>query len=319
MFGGKDESSFTLIQGRTLAGVLLDEVALQPRSFVEQALARCSVAGSKFWFSCNPASPGHWFYKEWICKAKERNALHLHFKLEDNPSLSAEIIRRFHSLYTGVFYKRFILGLWVAAEGVVYPQFADDQKPFLLDTAPAIIRASIGVDFGGTGSAHSFTLVGFTAGYREIVILDEYYHSNKEQGVLSPSQLDAAFVDFVRRAQVKYGVYEAYCDSAEQTLIRGLMIAAARNHLPVQVRNAKKGPINDRIAFYNSMMAQGRFKVLRHCKATIDALSNAVYDSKRPMEDIRLDDGSTNIDSLDSMEYATEHVQADIQYLGVRA
>ena len=94
IFGGKDESSFALIQGRTLAGVLIDEVALIPRSFVEQACARCSVDGSKIWFNCNPASPQHWFYTEWVCKPKEHNALRLHFLLEDNPSLSQRIIER---------------------------------------------------------------------------------------------------------------------------------------------------------------------------------------------------------------------------------
>lgn len=318
IFGGKDEASFMLIQGRTLAGVLLDEVALQPRSFVEQALARCSVAGSKFWFNCNPGSPGHWFYQEWVSRAKERNALRLHFQLEDNPALDEKIIRRYHSLYTGVFYKRYIKGLWVAAEGTVYAQFADDPEAFLLDRAPAIARAVIGVDFGGTGSAHSFTLTGFTPGYRDVILLDEWYHDNRKQGRLSPAQLDAAFTGFVRRAQARYRVAEAFCDSAEQTLIQGLTVAAVRERLPIAVRNARKGPINDRIAFYNSLMAQGRFKVLRHCTAAIDALASAVYDSRKPGEDVRLDDGSTNIDSLDSLEYSTEHVQNDILYLGVR-
>ena len=317
IFGGKDESSAALIQGRTLAGVLLDEVVLQPRSFVEQALARCSVAGSKLWFNCNPSNPAHWFYREWVQKAKERNALRLHFELEDNPSLDEEIIRRYHSMYTGVFYQRYVKGLWVAAAGAVYPQFAEDPRPFLLDKAPTITRAVIGVDFGGTGSAHSFTLTGFTPGYRDVVLLDEYYHDNRKGGILTPAQLDAAFVDFVKRAQARYRVAEAFCDSAEQTLIQGLTVAATRARLPIAIRNARKGPINDRIAFYNSMMAQGRFKVLRHCSAAIDALATAVYDSKHPTEDIRLDDGTTNIDSLDSLEYSTEHVQKDILYLGV--
>ena len=79
LFGGKDESSASLIQGMTLSGVLFDEVALMPQSFVEQAIARCSVLNSKFWFNCNPEYPGHWFYKEWILKADERNAFYLHF------------------------------------------------------------------------------------------------------------------------------------------------------------------------------------------------------------------------------------------------
>lgn len=320
VFGGKDESSFMLIQGRTLAGVLLDEVVLQPKSFVEQAIARCSVAGSRFWFNCNPGAPGHWFYQEWVLKTKEKNALRIHFELEDNPAITKEVLERYHKLYSGVFYKRYIKGLWTAADGVIYPQFAADPGPFIVedDNKPDIAHASIGVDFGGTGSAHSFTLTGFTPGYGQVVLLDELYHDNRKQGVLSPAQLEETFVDFVRRAQSKYSVRIAFCDSAEQTLIQGLKVAVAKARLPIEIKNAKKGPINDRIAFYNSLMAQGRFKVLRHCKAAIDALSSAVYDSKKPMEDVRLDDGSTNIDSLDSLEYSTEHVQKDILYLGVK-
>lgn len=317
VFGGKDEASFMLIQGRTLAGVLLDEVALQPQSFVEQALARCSVAGSRFWFNCNPGSPGHWFHKEWIQKAEERKALHLHFCLEDNPSLSPEIVARYHSMYTGVFYKRYILGLWVSAEGSIYRQFADNPNEYIIDDPPPIMLATIGVDFGGTGSAHSFTLTGFTTGYREVVVLDEFYHLNTERA-LNPAELENAFVDFVRRAQAKYRVLEAYCDSAEQTLIQGLRMAVTRERVNIDIRNARKGPINERIAFYNSIMAQGRFKICRSCKATIGALRDAVYDSKNPTEDKRLDNGTTNIDSLDSMEYSTEHVQSEIIYLGVR-
>ena len=118
LFGGKDESSAALIQGSTLAGLLLDEAALMPRSFVEQAVARCSVRGSKLWFNCNPEGPEHWFYKEWIEKAESRGALRLHFTMEDNPGLSPEIRQRYERLYTGVFYRRFVLGEWAAAQGL---------------------------------------------------------------------------------------------------------------------------------------------------------------------------------------------------------
>lgn len=131
IFGGKDESSASLIQGMTLGGVLLDEVALMPRSFVEQALARCSLEGSKFWFNCNPENPHHWFLEEWIKKSKQKNCLYLHFLMEDNPSLSPEIIKRYKSLYSGAFYERFVLGKWVAAQGLVFPFFgsANIVKP----------------------------------------------------------------------------------------------------------------------------------------------------------------------------------------------
>ena len=127
IFGGRDESSASLIQGITFAGVLMDEVALMPRSFVEQACARCSVTGSRLWFNCNPAGPGHWFYKTWILEAEQRNCLRLHFTMEDNPSLSEGIRQRYQKLYTGVFYRRFILGQWAQAEGRVYDFFEPDM------------------------------------------------------------------------------------------------------------------------------------------------------------------------------------------------
>ena len=127
LFGGKDEASASLIQGMTLAGVLFDEVALMPRSFVEQALARCSVDGSRFWFNCNPEHPEHWFHTEWIKQAEGKNALYLHFTMDDNPSLSEEVKRRYESLYSGVFYERFVRGKWVAVYGAVYPFMAEDM------------------------------------------------------------------------------------------------------------------------------------------------------------------------------------------------
>ena len=127
IFGGRDESSASLIQGITFAGVLLDEVALMPRSFVEQACARCSVAGSRIWVNCNPAGPNHRFYKTWIQEAGKRNCLRLHFNMEDNPSLTQQIRQRYQRLYTGVFYKRFVLGQWVQAEGRVYDFFTEEM------------------------------------------------------------------------------------------------------------------------------------------------------------------------------------------------
>ena len=130
IFGGRDESSASLIQGITFAGILLDEVALMPQSFVEQACARCSVAGSRLWFNCNPAGPSHWFYKSWVQEAKQRKCLRLHFTMEDNPSLTEAIRQRYQRLYTGVFYRRFILGQWAQAEGRVYDFFEPEMvKP----------------------------------------------------------------------------------------------------------------------------------------------------------------------------------------------
>lgn len=315
IFGGKDERSQDLIQGITLAGVFFDEVALMPESFVNQATGRCSVSGSKFWFNCNPQAPAHYFKKEWIDKAEEKSLLYLHFTMDDNLSLDEKIKARYRAMYTGVFFKRYILGLWVAAEGVIYDLFANDKSKFIIEekNLPPIRYATIGVDFGGTGSAHSFTLTGFTYNW-DVIVLDEYYWNNKEKGRLSPEELTKAFVDFVKRAQLKYKVYEAFCDSAEQTLIEGFSVAVLKNRLPIEVRNALKGPINDRIAFYNTLMAQGRFKVCSRCKALISALENAVFSGKDPTQDERLDDGTVNVDSLDSLEYSTESIMNDIIY-----
>ena len=130
VFGGRDERSQDLIQGITLGGVLLDEVALMPRSFVEQALARCSVEGSKYWFNCNPEGPNHWFYQEHILKAKENKYVRIHFDLEDNPSLTRETIERYKTMFAGVFYRRFILGEWVAADGLIYDCFDSERNVY---------------------------------------------------------------------------------------------------------------------------------------------------------------------------------------------
>ncbi len=129
LFGGKDEGAAALIQGITLAGALMDEVALMPRSFVDQCCARCSVEGSRLWFSCNPESPAHWFYQEWVLGAQGKNALRLTFTMEDNPGLSSAVRRRYETMFEGAFYRRFVLGEWVAAQGLVYDFFRPEEAP----------------------------------------------------------------------------------------------------------------------------------------------------------------------------------------------
>lgn len=178
LFGGRDESSASLIQGMTLGGVLLDEVALMPRSFVEQAVARCSLLNAKFWFNCNPEHPFHWFYTEWILKKDEKNMLYLHFKMEDNPSLSPSVISRYKSLYSGAFYERFIDGEWVAADGLVYPMF--DGKRHIKKNDGAFSLYYLSCDYG-TVNPFSLGLWGKAddGWYR----IDEYYHSSRDKGV----------------------------------------------------------------------------------------------------------------------------------------
>ena len=319
VFGGKDEASYTLIQGRTLAGVLLDEVVLMPRSFVEQALARCSVDGARLWFSCNPGSPHHWFYQEWIKRSRERNALYLHFEMTDNPGLSKRTLERYENIYAGIFYDRYVRGLWVAAEGVVYKDFANNTEKYLIDdplkwageqeTKFSVI--SIGVDFGGTKSATKFQATGITKDYR-VAALEEEYIKNEE---IDPDALNRRFATFCQMVTAKYGYSQTRADSAETVLIRGLDHTAQKMHLGTQVKNALKMQITDRIRLVVLLMKQGRFKVSRSCPHLIDALQTAIYDPDK-FEDERLDDGTSDIDSLDAFEYSIEPYYKDLERAG---
>ena len=188
LYGGHDEGSFAAIQGVTLAGVLLDEAAIMPQSFVEQACARCSVRGGKIWMSCNPAGgPEHWFYKEWICRAAEKNALYLRFTMEDNPGLAEQVRKRYERMFRGAFYRRYVLGEWAAAEGLVYDFFEPDKLP----PAPEgkFARWRISCDYG-TRNPASFGLWGELNGvwYR----VKEYYYDARAQGRM---KTDGEYVD----------------------------------------------------------------------------------------------------------------------------
>ena len=191
LFGGQDEGSAALIQGVTLAGLLLDEAALMPRSFVEQACARCSVPGSKLWFNCNPEGPEHWFYREWILKAEERRALYLHFTMEDNPGLDKAVRERYQRLYSGIFYRRFVLGEWVTAEGRVYDFF--DRRRDAAPVPPGRMEAwRVSVDYG-TVNPTSMGLWGRRNGvwYR----VKEFYYDSRREG---RQKTDAEYVRDLR-------------------------------------------------------------------------------------------------------------------------
>lgn len=178
LFGGRDESSASLIQGITLAGVLLDEVALMPRSFVEQTVARCSVENARLWFSCNPEGPEHWFYKEWVCKAEQRNACRLPFRMEDNPSLSEGVLEYYRNNFTGVFYRRFVLGEWVVPDGLVYQDIFDAD---MAEPVPAgkLEEYRVSCDYG-TVNPTSMGLWGRRGDtwYR----VKEYYYDSRKEG-----------------------------------------------------------------------------------------------------------------------------------------
>lgn len=180
LFGGRDESSAALIQGMTLGGVLLDEVALMPRSFVEQALARCSLDNAKFWFNCNPEHPYHWFYREWIQKSRQKNIYHLHFKMTDNPSLSVSVLNRYKRLYSGAFYERFVEGKWVMAEGLVYPMFDSSRHVKHLSKENICRKWYLSCDYG---TLNPFSLGLWGLGEDGWYRVDEFYHSGRDAGV----------------------------------------------------------------------------------------------------------------------------------------
>lgn len=307
VFGGKDESSYMLIQGITLAGVLFDEVALMPKSFVEQAIARTlSIETAKLWFNCNPDNPNHWFYKEWICDLEVRKALYLHFLMTDNPIMTKPMLERAYSMYTGVFFDRYIKGLWVVAEGLIYKIFADNPENFLLkdnSKLKNLMKINIGVDFGGNKSAHTFVATGITENYKDIIALMSKKYDAKN---ITPQQLDNLFVDFVKEVKYIYGnANYVYCDSAEQTLILGLKKASHINNLGCSVRNALKSEINSRIHLTLALMSQQRFYYTENCSTLVEALKSAVWDDDK-LVDVRLDNGTSDIDTLDAFEYTIE-------------
>ena len=290
-------------------------------SFVKVASGRQIAARRPLTlWDLNPGGPGAPIYRDYIDRYRKDGLaggyLYEHFTIRDNATISEERLREIESRYdvNSVWYRRDILGERAAAEGLIYRQFADAPEKFIVDgsaqrpmPAGGIRSAAIGVDFGGGTSAHAFCCLGFTAG-GAVVVLDEY----RQREALTPTALAADFVAFVRRCQAQWLVTDAWCDSAEQTLINGLRAAAAGAHLPVNIGSALKKPINDRIRATCLLMGQGRFFVHRDCPETIDALLNAVWDPGKPTQDVRLDDGTTNIDSLDAMEYALER---EIAYL----
>ena len=302
--GASDARAESKIRGLTLKGAYLDELTLFDEEFFIMLLSRLSEPEAKLFATTNPDSPNHWLMTDYIQRADdgELDFLRIKFLIDDNPYLSDEYVKSLKAEYTGVFYERFIKGEWVAAEGVVYPEFANNPEKFTVKSpSDDISFATVGVDFGGNKSAHAFVCLGFTKGFKGCVVLDEFYL--KEQ--ISPERLCREFVDFCKRQKEKYTLFDAYCDSAETTLIQGLKNAVAKEHLTIDVKKAKKTKILDRIRFFNSMISQGRFSVAEKCEHIKSALCEAVWDSDKP-DDVRLDNGVLNVDSLDAMEYAAE-------------
>lgn len=284
IFGGKDESSYTLIQGITLAGVLLDEVALMPRSFVEQALSRAiSYANRKYWFNCNPAGPGHWFYKEWILPVRS-DVTHLHFSLEDNPILTREMIEATKALYSGVFYRRYILGQWCIAEGLVY-EF--DKSKHTTKEIPDYGQYYISCDYG--------TLNPFSAGLwcydgKKAVRIREFYYDGRAKMRM---KTDEEYYEDLERLAGDLPVERVIVDPSAASFIETI-----RRHGRFSVRKAKN-EVLDGIHLTARMLQSGSILIHESCEDAIREFGLYAWDEKV---------------SFDRPIKANDHAMDDIRY-----
>ena len=268
IFGGHDERAAALIQGITFAGILLDEVVLMPRSFVEQTCARCSVTGSKLWFNCNPESPQHWFYREWIQKADERRALYIHFTLEDNPSLSKKIIDRYKRMYSGDFYRRFILGQWVLPSGRVYDFFDEDMLCAAPDKCSEYV---VSCDYG-TKNPSSFGLWGKSgeSWYR----LREYYYDGRKTGT---QKTDEEYVAALTRLCGGVTVQRVIVDPSAASFIEALSRAGFR------VEKAENDVLRG-IRLTASYLKSGRIRICRGCDDALREFYQYRWDDRADRE-----------------------------------
>lgn len=321
-FGGKDEGSQDLIQGITLAGLFMDEVALMPESFVNQATGRCSVEGFKFWFNCNPEGPDHYFKKEWIDKRTEKNLIRIHFEMKDNPSLSESMLEKYKNRYQGVFYERFILGLWVVAAGLIFRYFAENDTPYLFNDDDlyetvngkrkriAFSKLVMGIDFGGNGSKTTFALSGYRNRYKNIMVLEE-------DGLPITENIDAnaickKFIEFYKLCIEQYGRVDwIFPDSASTTMINSLRSAAKEAGLPDRnIKGCRKNEVSERPKTVDLLLNTGRLKIHKKCVEIRKAIGTIRWDEKEP--DIPEDKNIGNINDwwdcfcytwLDFVEY----------------
>lgn len=267
VFGGKDESSFALIQGRTLAGVLLDEVALMPRSFVEQALTRCSVDGAKLWFSCNPESPQHWFYLEWIKRHKERNVLYLHFEMTDNPGLSQKTLERYQSMFAGVFYDRYIRGLWVVAEGLIYPMFSMERNVARGESGGHGMYY-ISIDYGTKNP----TAMGLWRVYKgEAVMEKEYYYDGRAR---RRPKTDEEYYQDLEQFSKEYNIERVIVDPSAASFKECIF-----RHGKFPVWDADNSVI-DGIRLTGSLLQTGRLKFHESCTNAFREFGLYMWDDK---------------------------------------
>lgn len=302
VFGGKDESSYTLIQGATLGGVLLDEVALMPQSFVEQAIARTlSFSNAKVWFNCNPEAPTHWFYTSWL-QSPEKEFKHLHFLMQDNPSLGEEAIERAKKLYTGVFYERYILGRWVRAEGIIFQDLAEHPEKYIIKKSelPQLRDISMGADWGGNGSAHALTCTAISADGCVYVLKS----CKKQAPDVALDELSEWVYGFIKTIEQGYGLGKPlYVDECNCDHIN-VIINSLNEKGRYIFGKTYKPPLPDRVFLYSILLADGKLKFVDGETADlIDEMRNMVYDEKHA-KTIPLDDGTMQIDTYDSLTYS---------------
>lgn len=273
LFGGKDERSQDLIQGITLAGMLFDEVALMPRSFVNQAMARCSVSGSKFWFNCNPEGPGHWFYQDFILKADQLHYLVLQFSLNDNPSLDEDTKNRYKTSFTGVFYRRFILGEWVASSGVIYDCFnqsnniieSEDELPWQVREGD--VTPYYSCDYG-IFNPHVY-LEGYYFNGILYIMNEYYYDGRKSLKQKSDTEYVADFKAFKKER------YKSMCiDPSASSFIVAMTAAGER------VTKAKND-VSEGINMVYQMLSSGRIKIHSRCINLIQEMGMYTWDEKK--------------------------------------
>ena len=296
------------IRGMTLRGAYCDELTLFGEDFFVMLLSRLSESGAKLFATTNPDNPTHWVKRDYLDNVGV-DLLSLKFTLDDNIFLPREYIETLKSEFCGVFYDRFILGKWVAAEGRVYEGFSSENIISSKQLSERLgenrlALSVIGVDYGGNGSASAFVHVGFDAGFKNMYVLSEYYDSRNR----SAESLISAFAEYAAREKERFPMLNcACCDSAEQLLVKSF-----RRAVRMEVKNALKRPINTRINMLNRLISAKRFYVLDECPHVIEALRGAVWDERDIHKDVRLDNGTSNIDSLDAMEYAFERYEKQL-------
>lgn len=300
------------LRGSSIKYCYGDEVVTWHKDVFDMLKSRLDKSYSRFDGTCNPEGRQHWFKK--FLDSKDVDLYLQQYTIDDNPFVPPEFVENLKREYSGtVFYDRYIKGLWVNAEGLIYKRFAADPDGFMLKSIEDrdIVFATIGVDFGGGSSAHAFCCVGFTRGMREAIVLHDY----RRKEAADTDKLCADLGEFLTECRLiadgRFQITDMYCDSAEQVLIGSIKAKAAAEKWRINVHNARKNEINDRIRFFCIIQGAGRFFLRRECEITSEALQEAMWDGSET-KDVRLDDGTTNIDNLDAMEYAVEPYMKDI-------